>query len=140
MVLQSTATGEIHGLLESLPNAVPFDDFKNMKAADAEKMRKQKKEDERMVKAKYINHQDKQLGRLEKVYCRYAGEPIQKWKLIHDYEYTLPMGLIDEVNQSKIPVREGLQSVDGKDINRDGSPLQKDRYDRIHELVPCSFK
>lgn len=140
MILQATAAGETHGLIGTLPNSVPFDDFKNMKPADAEKMRKQKKEDEKLVKARYINHQEKHLGRLEKPYCKYAGDPIQTYRLIHDHEYMLPLGFVNEVNDYRLPVREGLQSVDGKEISANGEPLKSDRFERVHELVPVSFR
>ncbi len=139
MIVQCLSTGEQHGLIGTLPNSVPFDDFKNMKPEHAEKMRKQKKEDSKVVKARYINRRGIH-ERLEKPYCKYAGEPIQLYKLVPEMVYPLPLGFINEVNESQgIPLRADLQSIDGKDINNDGSPLQKDRYEKIHELVPVSF-
>lgn len=137
-VVMCTATGEEHGLVKQLPNACEFDDFKRMKPADAEKCRKEMKEDGRMVKARYINRRGIH-ERLEKSYCRWPGEPIQKWKLIPEHVYTLPMGFIKEVNDSKVPVRSGLQSVDGVDVNKNGTPLEKDQFEIIHELVPIGF-
>jgi len=139
-IAQCTATGEQHGLMGVLPNSVPFDDFKSMKPADAEKMRKQKKDDEKLVWARYINRNGIN-ERLEKPYCKYAGEPIQLWKLIPEQKYQLPMGFIKEVNSddAKMPVRAGLQSVDGVSINSSGTPLAQDESIRIHELVPLTF-
>lgn len=139
-MLLATASGEQHGLIRTLPNSVPFDDFKSMKPEHAENMRKQKKEDARRVKARYINHEERENGRLDKPYCKYAGDPIEQYHLIHDYEYTLPLGMVNEVNESRMPVREGLQSVDGNPVNKDGSPLARDKTKRVHELVPTSFK
>jgi hypothetical protein len=139
MILQATATGEQHGLIGVLPNSVPFDDFKNMKPEYAERMRKKKKDDERMVDVEYINHDEKN-GRLYKPYCRYAGEQIQLWNFIAGYQYKVPMGLVEEVNAMRTPVRSGLQSVDGKDINRNGVPLEKDTFERTHQLIPTSFR
>ncbi len=133
-----TATGEEHGLMGTLPNSVPFEDFKQMTAENKAKCKKDMKEDGRLVKARYINHQG-QNERLEKPYCRWPGEPIQLWKLIPNHEYTLPMGLVKEVNDSRMPVRSGLQSVDGMDVQKNGAPLEKDRFDRVHELVPTKF-
>lgn len=133
-----TATGEEHGLMGTLPNSVPFDDFKNMKPEHAEKCRKDMKEDARLVKARYINHEGSN-ERLEKPYVRWPGEPIQLWKLIPNHEYTLPMGMIKEINDSKKPIRSGLQSVDGIDVNKSGLPLDKDKFERTHELVPTKF-
>lgn len=137
-ITMCTAAGEEHGLIATLPNSVPFTDFKNMKPENAEKCRKEMKEDARTVKARYINHEGRN-ERLEKSYCRWPGEPIQKWKLIPDHEYTLPMGFIKEVNETRKAVRSGLQTVDGEPVNKDGSPLEKDRFERVHELVPTKF-
>jgi len=139
MIVQCLSTGEQHGLIGTLPNSVPFDDFKNMKTEHAEKMRKQKKEDSKVVKARYINRRGIH-ERLEKPYCKYAGDPIQLYKLVPEMVYSLPLGFINEVNESQgIPLRADLQSIDGKDVNNDGTPLQRDRYEKIHELVPVSF-
>lgn len=139
-LVQVTAWGEEHGLISTLPNAVPFDDFKNIDPANKEKMRKQKKEDERMVKVRYINHEEGSQGRFRQPYVKYAGEPIQMYNLIHDYEYTLPLGFVNEINEMKAVEREGLQSVDGRDISNDGAPLKKDRFKRVHECFPIGFK
>ena len=103
-------------------------------------MRKQKKEDEKLVKARYYNHEYKENGRLYKPYVKYAGDPIRIYNLIHDHTYELPLGFIEEVNAVTIPVREGLQEVDGKSVTNDGSPLNKDSVRREHELVPTSFR
>lgn len=137
-ITQVTATGEEHGLINSYPNAVPFDDFKNLDPSKKEDMKKLKKEDAKIVKARYINHEEGAKGRLKKPYCRYAGDPILQYNLIHDYEYEVPLGFVREVNESRLPVRSGLQSVDGEDVNS-GAPVAKDSVKRHHELVPVSF-
>lgn len=134
-----TAAGEMHGLINTLPNSVPFDDFKSMTPANKAKCEKDKKEDNRMVKARYINYRGKH-ERLSKTYCRYAGDPLKQYHLIPGYTYDLPMGFINEVNEISIPKREGLVSVDGQDVTKDGSPLQRDMNgEKIHELVPVNF-
>lgn len=139
IIAQCTATGEQHGLIGSLPNSVPFDDFKNLSPKHAEEMRKKKKDDSRMVKAQYINRRNIN-ERLEKPYCKYAGDPIQQYKLIPEQIYTLPLGFINEVNeQDGLPIRADLQSVDGVEVNKDGTPLRQDRVERIHQLIPVSF-
>lgn len=139
-VVRATACGEEHGLIGTLPNAVAFDDFKNISPEHKEKMRKQKKEDERMVKVRYINHEEQERGRYKQPYVKYAGEPIHIYNLIHDEEYSLPLGLVNEINDMKSVQREGLQSVDGKEINGSGEPLKKDKFKRVHECVPVGFK
>jgi len=135
----ATATGELHGLIDTRVNSCANDDFKHMSPSVKARMEKEKKEDCRIVKAEYINKNGKQ-ERLEKPYCRYAGEPIQIWRFIPGYVYEVPMGLIKEVNKARMPKRSGLMSVDGKDVNNDGSPLDKDlEGDWIHKFVPVSF-
>ena len=60
--------------------------------------------------------------------------------MIPGYIYDLPIGLINEVNAVRMPKRSGLLSVDGDNINKDGSPLDRDiNGDAIHELVPANF-
>lgn len=139
-ILLATASGEQHGLINTLTNAVQFDDFKNMDPKVKAKVEKEKKEDARLVKARYINHRGKH-ERLTKPYCKYAGDPIQQWHFIPGYVYTVPFGLIKEVNETygALPERSGLQSVDGDNVTN-GTPLEKDRPgDPIHEFVPVSF-
>lgn len=133
------AMGEQHGLLASLPNSVPFDDFKNYAPELREKLRKEKKENDRLVKVRYINHQEQARGRFEQPYVT-PGEPIQIWRLIHDHEYTLPYGFVKQINDLRGVQREGLQSVDGKEVQNSGAPIQRDKPMRIHECVPVSFK
>lgn len=135
-LLQATATGEQHGLINTLTNSVPFDDFKNMKPEEKTQLIKEKKEDSRMVKVEYINRIGKH-ERLSKPYCKYAGDPIQMWHLIPGRIYELPMGFIKEVNEKKTMVRSGLLEVDGEKINKDGTPLERDsEADWIHKLIP----
>ncbi len=140
-VVMCTASGEQHGLINTLTNSVPFDDFKNMTPENKAKAQKEMKEDMRMVKARYINHRGRH-ERLTKPYCRWAGQPILQYHLIPGHEYELPMGFIKEVNDPliKVPKRSGLVSVDGQSLNKDESPLDKDQQGEIiHELVPVSF-
>lgn len=135
----ATAAGEQHGLINTLTNSVPFNDFKYMTPDMKSKCEKEKKEDARMVKARYINHRGKH-ERLTKPYCRWAGDPILVYHLIPGHTYDLPLGMINEVNAVRMPVRSGLMSVDGNDIRKDGSPLDKDmESELLHELVPASF-
>jgi hypothetical protein len=133
-----TASGEQHGLINTLANSVPFDDFKSMKPEVKAKCEKAKKEDNRMVKARYINHRGRH-ERLSKPYCRWSGDPILQYHLIPGNTYDLPLGFINEVNAVRIPKRSGLVSVDGDELNN-GTPLDKDTAgEAVHELVPTSF-
>jgi hypothetical protein len=138
-IVSCTATGEEHGLVNTLTNSVVFDDFKNMTPTHKAQCEKQKKEDSRMVKVKYINIKGNH-ERLTKPYCRYAGDPILQYNLIPGHVYELPMGFINEVNQMKKKKRSGLVEVDGNKMKTDGSPLDKDTEESSeHMLVSVNF-
>lgn len=128
-----TASGEEHGLINVLANSVPDNGFKHMTPEARTKAEKMKKDDAKMVKAKYINYRGIN-ERLEKPYCKYAGDRIQIWKLIPNEVYELPYGFVKEINESRgMPVRSEI--LDGK-----GVPTTKDgASQKIHELIPISF-
>lgn len=136
-LMMATAGGEIHGLINTLTNSVPFDDFKNMKPEHKKQLQSQKKEDDRLVSAEYMNSRGRH-ERLTKPYCKYAGDPIQIWHFIPGKTYQVPIGLINEVNdQNKIMKRrEGLLEVDGEPVQRNQSPLSKDEDGTwLHKFV-----
>ena len=140
MVVMVTATGEEHGLVNTLGNSVAFDDFKHMDPKTKAKVEKQKKEDARIVKAKYLNSRGRQ-ERLDKPYCRYSGDPIRIYHLIPGYTYDLPVGFVNEINDKKEIRRSGLVSIDGESLKKDESPIDKDQLaaENLHQLVPTSF-
>lgn len=132
-VMMATATGEEHGLMKKLANSSPGNDFKHMKPEHKSAAQKQQKEDNRMVKARYLNHQESENGKLEKPYCKYAGDPILIYKFLAGREYELPKGLVDEVNST-------FQARRSEAVDKKGEPIQKDRApQRIHEFVPIGF-
>lgn len=136
-----TASGEQHGLINTLTNSVPFDDFKNMKPEHKKDLERQKKEDARLVKAEYMNSRGRH-ERLTKPYCKYAGDCIEIWHFIPGHVYEVPMGLVNEVNDPNkhLPQREGLVSLDDAPVNKDGSPLSKDRNGEwLHKFTPVTF-
>lgn len=134
-----TATGEQHGLINTLTNSVEFNDFKHMSPDVKAKLEKEKKEDARIVKVEYINSRGKH-ERLTKPYCKYAGDPIQVWHMIPGKTYEVPLGFVKEVNAVRMTVRSGLVSVDGNSVNKDESPLAKDMEgEQLHRLVPVGF-
>lgn len=137
----ATATGEEHGLINVLTNSVPFDDFKNMKPEQKKEMERQKKEDSKLVKAEYMNSRGRH-ERLTKPYCRYAGDPIEIWHFIPGKVYEVPLGLVNEVNDtSKImKKRSGLVSVDGSPVTKDEAPLDKDQEGEwLHRFAAVGF-
>src|ERR1700722_13096295 len=137
IVVQYTASGEAHGLVDVYTNSCENNDFKHMKAADKEKLLKDKKEDSRLVEMEYVNRKGSH-ERLDKHYVRYAGDRIEKWHCIPGKKYTVPMGLVKEVNEMKLPPkRSGLVSLDGNELNKDGSPIEKDQEnDWEHRFFP----
>lgn len=136
-LMMSTASGELHGLINTLTNSVPFDEFKNFKPEHKKELEKQKKEDSKLVKAEYMNSRGRH-ERLTKPYCRYAGDPIQIWHFIPGKTYEVPLGLVKEVNDStkKLPRRSGLVSINGESVRKDESPLDKDEEGEwLHKFV-----
>lgn len=132
-LVQVTAQGEEHGLIKQLANSVQFDDFKHMKPETKAKAEKLKKEESKMVKARYINSRGKH-ERLTKPYCRWAGQNIQIWHFIPGKEYEVPLGLVNEVNAQKIIIREGRCDENGD------NPLPKDQIDEpLHQFVAVGF-
>jgi hypothetical protein len=137
----ATAAGEMHGLINTLTNCVPFDDYKNMKAEHKKDIEAQKKEDAKIVKAEYMNSRGRH-ERLTKAYCRYAGDPIQVWHFIPGKTYEVPLGLINEVNDKNkiLKRRAGLVSEDGQSLQKSGAPLEEDQEGEwLHKFVPDGF-
>lgn len=131
-VVMATENGEAHGLVNVLPNSVAEDGFKDMSPEMKSKAEKQKKEDNRMVKARYINHRGMH-ERLSKPYMRWAGDPIRMYHLIPGKTYDLPKGFVDEINNSCGLAKRSERIENDQVMSRDGAP------ERIHELVPVSF-
>lgn len=137
-LIQYTDKGEPHGLINTLTNSVPFDDFKHFDPKTKAKVEKEMKEDKRMVRVVLLAK--KMNDRLEKTYCRYAGEPILQYKLIPGKEYDLPYGFVREVNDKVKVQRSDLLEVDGKPVSRTGAPTEKDSQGEWDfKLVPVNF-
>ena len=138
----ATASGELHGLINTLTNSVPFDDFKNFEPKHKEQLKKEKKDDDRIVKVEYINSRGRH-ERLTKPYCKYAGDPIKIFHLIPGHIYEVPYGMVKEVNAAEkgMPRRSGLVSVDGENVTLSGAPTDKDDYNiqPLHRLIPAGF-
>lgn len=140
-LVMATASGEMHGLINTLTNSCENNDFKHMQPRVKVELEKKKKEDGRLVKVEYLNARGRH-ERLTKPYCRYAGDPIQIWHFIPGKVYEVPMGLVNEVNDSTkhIKKRSGLISIDGQAIRKDESPLDKDEDGEwLHKMVAVGF-
>lgn len=133
MIEMTTPSGEKHGLVNVLANSSPDNGFKNMSEVAKAKAEKMKKEDNRKVKARYLNHNGEH-ERLEKPYCRWAGDPIMMWRFIPGHVYEVPLGLVNEINNSPgLPQRSEVLDSNGVPTKRDGANK------RIHEFVPVGF-
>lgn len=128
-----TASGEEHGLIKTLANSVPAHNFEKFSAEMKTKLEKQKKHENSVVKARYINHRGMH-ERLTKPYMRWAGDPIQMWHLIPGEVYDLPMGFVEEVNAAKLAKRSEVLDANGMPTKKEGQAIT------IHELVPISFE
>ncbi len=130
-----SANGERHGLINVLGNSVSLDmGFKNMTPERLKQAESLKKDEHRIVKARYINHNGPS-ERLTKPYMRWAGDPIQIWHLIPGEAYDLPFGFVKEINDpnKRLKVRSEVVDFSGKPTEKEGMGRQ------IHELVPLSF-
>lgn len=133
---RETSNGEKHGLIKKLANSVQEqkkERLEGMKSSDREDLEKKRKADNTPIKARYINYRGPN-ERLEKPYCRYAGDPILLFKLIPNEIYELPRGFVEEVNNAQpLKLSSDLLDKDGKPMKHSGAPR------RLHELVPVGF-
>ena len=137
----ATASGEMHGLINTLTNCVPFDEFKNFKPDHKKEMERQKKENSRLVKAEYMNSRGRH-ERLTKPFCLGSGEPIQIWHFIPGKIYEGPLGLVKEVNDKNkiMKKRAGLVSEDDVEVQKSGAPLEEDQEGEwLHKFVSAAF-
>lgn len=129
-----TASGEEHGLMKVIANSCNEEPFKNMKPETKAKAEKIKKDESRLVKARYQNRRGIH-ERLEKPYCRWEGEPIQLWKFIPEEVYEVPKGLVDEIND---PAKQ--QSARSDIVDMDGVPMKAGaKIPPLHQFVPVGF-
>ena len=126
-------TGEKHGLINTVANSVKDNGFQNFTPENKAKAEKIKKEEARIVKARYMNHRGTH-ERLTKPYCRWAGDPIQTWHFIPGKTYDVPYGLVKEVNDNPGLARRS------EVLDSQGMPTKKDaQSERIHEFVSVGF-
>lgn len=137
----ATASGEQHGLINTLTNSVPFDEYKHFKPEHKKEMESRKKENARIVKAEYMNSRGRH-ERLTKPFCLGSGEPIQIWHFIPGKTYEVPLGLVNEVNdKNKIMKRRaGLVSIDGNPVQNSEAPIEQDEEGQwLHRFVASGF-
>jgi len=126
-----TKGSEEHGLLKTLPNSVKKDKS-GVSGKTKEDRIKQKADNARIVKVRYIHRKDQLGGKLQIPYCLGAGEPIQMWTFLSGEEYEVPFGLVKQVNES-----DGRVIRKGNDTK--GDPKQIVGKERTHEFIPVGF-
>lgn len=126
--------GQRHGCINEVANSVPDDAFKRFAEKDREAMKKKKDHESKIVKAKYINYRGPNEI-LETQYMHWAGEPITSWRFIHDQEYEIPMGLVEQVNDphKRLPRRSDVLDAKGMPTAKEGAAEQ------IHAMIPVAF-
>jgi len=126
-------SGEKHGRINVVANSVQENGFKHMKPETKTKAEKKKADEQRLIKARYMNHRGSH-ERLTKPYMRWAGEPIETWHFIPGETYDVWKGLVDEVNSNPgLAQRSEILDANGIPTKKDAGAL------KIHEFVPCSF-
>jgi len=132
-VMKVTARGEQHGLINTVGNSCPNTNFKHMDGPTKEKAIALRKEESRIVKARYQNSRGMH-ERLTKPYMRWEGDPIQMWHCIPGEVYDVPMGLVNEVNNNPgLPRRSEILDANGIPAKMDG------QTEKLHSFVPISF-
>lgn len=116
---QVTESGEQHGLIGVVSNSVPNSEGKRFKEKDRVAMQKLRDEQSRMVKARFINTKGK-TDPYPVPYMKWDGDPILTYKLLPNYEYEVPKGLVDDFNNRAVMERSGL-------LDKSGKPLMVDR-------------
>ncbi len=128
-----TASGEKHGIINTIANSVKDTGFAHMTPEMKAKCEKQRKEESKLVKARYLNSRGMH-ERLTKPYMRWAGDNIVTYHLIPGHEYDLPMGFVKEVNFNPgLAKRSEIVDANGQATKVDGA------NEKIHQLVPIGF-
>lgn len=126
--------GQRHGCINEVANSVPDDGFKRFAEKDRESMKLLREKQAKVVKAKYINYRGPNEI-LETQYMKWAGDPITSWRFIHDQEYEVPMGLVEQINDPKKRLVKRSEVLDAK-----GVPTAKDgAAEQIHAMIPVAF-
>ena len=127
-------SGEKHGLMNVVGNSVKGKgNLEHMTAATKDKAEKLHKAEQRIIKARYLNFQG-DTERLDKMYMRWAGEPIEKYHFIPNQVYEVPYGLVKEINENPGIVQRS------EVLDKSGNPTKKaGGAKKIHQFVPVEF-
>ena len=123
-----------HGLMNTVGNSVTDEAMSKFKEKDRPAMEKKKKDSEKIVQAQYLNKRGGE-ERLERPYMEWAGQPITSWRFLHGETYSVPKGLVDDVNSphKRVKKRSGL-------VGANGVALENDEFEeQEHRFVPVGF-
>lgn len=129
-----TPEGTEHGLLRRVRNSVQEDKAKRDPKQKAE-YQKRREHDSKKVTARYLNHPNPDNGTLTVPYVKYAGDPIEIYKFLTGYNYEVPRGLVDQVNESSMK----MQPIEEEDDGRGNVIAKKRPNKRVHEFIPVGF-
>jgi len=127
--------GEKHGIINRVANSVPDNGFKRFAEKDREAMKKMRAHESEIVEAEYFNSRGPN-ERLTKPYCHWDGDPIDTWHCIPGETYSIPVGMMEEVNdpRKKLPQRSEVLDANGRPTLKDGPGEQ------IHRFLPIYKK
>jgi hypothetical protein len=139
---QVAADGTLHGLMDELANDSQESDMNKLNERIKNECQMRKEDDATVLRARYLNKHGRGEW-MDKAYCRWPGDRIQIWRLLHGHEYDLPKGLINEVNNGAVDQGGGLIERTREEFARNeresGAVTNERKRDKIHELVPVSF-
>ena len=131
-IVQVTANGEEHGLVNSFANEISADAMEKFNPKVKAELQKRQKENAKKVKVVYLNAYGAS-HRLQVPWAEFPGDPIQQYNLIPNFEYELPLGLVKHINELPAMTKRSEQMIDGQMTKQDS------RGEKIHRLVAVSF-
>lgn len=139
LIIRTTKSGVEHGLIGRVANSVQSDGFEHMKPELKTRLKKEKEENAKIVKARYRNKDPGQI--LEMPFCLGGGEPIDYYRFLDGEVYDVPRGLIKTVNGTQWVQRRKDDGTEEVGLNTGSF---KDSGDKIasrtrqHEFLPAS--
>lgn len=123
-------TDKKYGLINEVwPSNKGEKNIKNMKDESRKKYMEKLKYDSTPVKAKFRNFEPKGADHTLH-YKKYGCEPLQTWRFQDGETYTIPLGLVEYVNET---CRKSHNTLN----NANGQP--KVDIDQLQEFIPVSF-
>lgn len=114
-----------YGIYKTRVSSVTTDPLKNADKGKREKYEKQKKADQKMVKAQFLIPY-REGGEEEFCYCKYYDDPIFQFRGRDGDVYEVPMGMVRYVNENcTIRPHTGLIDKAGQSIRSTPKPTMR---------------